>query len=141
MYLLDTNVISELRRPKPHGAVLAWIASIPEHELTVPAVCVGEIQIGIERTAGLDPQKAKEISEWLDALVASSQVAPAGAEIFRIWAKLVVRAQSALLVDALIAATAIHGQMTVATRNLRDFEPFGVPCFDPFGFKGPAESA
>ena len=72
MYLLDTNVISELRRPKPHGAVLAWFESVADSDLHISAVSLGEIQAGIELTRDQDAAKAAEIEQWAD-LVASHQ--------------------------------------------------------------------
>lgn len=71
MYLLDTNVVSELRKPKPHGAVLAWLQALDDTQLHVCAVTIGEIQAGIELTREQDQAKALEIQAWLD-LVASS---------------------------------------------------------------------
>jgi hypothetical protein len=61
LYLLDTNVVSELRRVRPHGAVLAWLQSIPDSSLHISAVTIGEIQAGIEMTRERDPGKAAEI--------------------------------------------------------------------------------
>ena len=66
MYLLDTNVVSELRRPRPHGAVLNWIADVPAEQLFVSAVTVGEIQAGIEITREQDVSKAEELEAWLN---------------------------------------------------------------------------
>ena len=66
MYLLDTNVISELRRVRPHGAVLAWLRAVDDAALHISAVTLGEIQSGIERTRETDPDKAAEIEDWLD---------------------------------------------------------------------------
>ena len=71
MYLLDTNVVSELRRPRPHGAVLDWIAKVPAEHLFVSAVTVGEIQAGIEITREQDDAKAEELEVWLDKVLAS----------------------------------------------------------------------
>ena len=71
MYLLDTNVVSELRRPRPHGAVLDWIADVPAEQLFVSAVTVGEIQAGIEITREQDEAKAEELGAWLDKVLAS----------------------------------------------------------------------
>ncbi len=65
MYLLDTNVVSELRRPRLHGAVLDWIAKAPAEQLFVSAVTVGEIQAGIEITREQDEAKAEELEAWL----------------------------------------------------------------------------
>ena len=66
MYLLDTNVVSELRRTKPHGAVVAWIESVPDASLHISAVTLGEIQCGVELTRANDAAKAREIQEWAD---------------------------------------------------------------------------
>ena len=76
MYLLDTNVVSELRRPRPHGAVLDWIADVPTEQLFVSAVTVGEIQAGIEITREQDEAKAEELEAWLDKVLASYGVLP-----------------------------------------------------------------
>ena len=66
MYLLDTNVVSELRKPRPHGAVVAWLQSVPDAELYLSAVTLGEIQSGIELTRDQDAAKAAEIEAWAD---------------------------------------------------------------------------
>ena len=76
MYLLDTNVVSELRRPRPHGAVLDWIADVSAEQLFVSAVTVGEIQAGIEITREQDEAKAEELEAWLDKVLASYGVLP-----------------------------------------------------------------
>ena len=68
MYLLDTNVVSELRKPRPHGAVLAWLHGVDDANLHLATVTLGEIQAGIERTREQDPAKASEIGAWLDLL-------------------------------------------------------------------------
>jgi predicted nucleic acid-binding protein len=136
MYLLDTNVISELRRPRPHGAVVAWIKSVPSEAMFVPSVVIGEIQIGIERAAQSDPVKARELSAWLDQLLATSQCLSADADTFRIWGRLTHRLASGMLVDALIAATAQQRNLVVVTRNVGDFEWLGVRVLNPFEHKG-----
>jgi len=131
-YLLDTNVISELRKPKPHGGVLAWIESVPDESLFLSAVTIGEIQAGIEITREQDQVKAGEIEQWLDDLSRTHHVIDAGVSIFRRWAKLMHRRSDHHLEDALIAATALVHGLTVATRNTRDFKPFGVDLVNPF---------
>lgn len=135
MFLLDTNVLSEFRRPKPHGAVLAWLRRTPNEALFVPAVALAEIQSGIELTRDRDAAKASEIERWLDAIAATMQVIAADGEVMRLWARMMHRRPQALLEDALIAATAKLRALTVATRNGRHFTPFGVPVVDPFADK------
>jgi toxin FitB len=136
MYLLDTNVISELRRLKPHGAVLAWLNSVPDADLHVSAVTIGEIQAGIEITREQDPAKAEEIGQWLDQVSGTFNVIGMDAAAFRIWARLMHRQPDHLIEDAMIAATAAAGGLIVVTRNVRDFERFGVRVFDPFKSEG-----
>lgn len=131
-YLLDTNVISELRKRKPHGAVVAWIKEIPEQALFVSAITIGEIQAGIEITRAQEPAKADEIETWLNQLVAAQNIIPADAAIFRRWARLMHGRSDHHLEDALIAATALTHDLTVATRNTKDFQPFGVSLVNPF---------
>ena len=132
MYLLDTNVISELRKLKPHQGVVAWIQAAPEDSLYVSAVTIGEIQAGIEITRQQDIAKANEIEAWLDNVAQSYGVLPADAPVFRRWAQLMHRKSDHHLEDALIAATALVRGLTVVTRNVDDFEPFGVPLVNPF---------
>ena len=132
MYLLDTNVISELRKPKPHGAVVTWIEATPDADLHVSVVTLAEIQAGIEVTRDQDPQKAAELEAWLDLVAESYNVLDMDSATFREWARLMHRRSDTLYEDAMIAATArMHG-LTVATRNTADFKHFGVALFDPF---------
>ncbi len=132
MYLLDTNVVSELRRLKPHRTVVNWIKGVPADQLFLSAVTVGEIQAGIEITREQDPARAEALQVWLEQVVASSAVLAMDAAAFREWARLKHRKSKTLLEDAMIAATAkIHG-LIVVTRNVRDFTGLGVEIFDPF---------
>jgi predicted nucleic acid-binding protein len=120
MYLLDTNVVSELRKPKPHGAVLAWFEALADEQLHLSAVTIGEIQVGIELTREQDEAKAMEIQAWLELVAASYNVLPMDAAAFRVWAKLMHRKSDTVYEDAMIAATArVHG-LTVVTRNVAD---------------------
>jgi toxin FitB len=132
MYLLDTNVVSELRKPKPHGAVLAWLQPVADTDLFLSAVTIGEIQAGIEITREQDEQKASEIARWLDQVSDTFSIISMDAAIFRTWAKFMHRKSDHLIEDAMIAATAAVNGLTVVTRNVRDFEGFGVKVFDPF---------
>lgn len=132
MYLLDTNVVSELRKPKPHGAVLHWLQAVPESDLCISAVTIGEIQAGIELTRAQDAAKAAEIEQWLELLSGAFNVIPMDASAFRIWARPMRGASDTLYEDAMIAATAKLHNFTVVTRNVADFKPFGVSVFNPF---------
>lgn len=132
MFLLDTMVISELRRQRPHGAVLAWLKGVDDADLRLSAVTLGEIQAGIEMTRKQNPMRAGELEAWLDAVAASWNVLPLDGVIFRRWAQLMHGRSDDLIEDAMIAATAaVHG-LTVVSRNVRDFRHFGVKTFDPF---------
>lgn len=131
-YLLDTNVVSELRKPRPHGGVVAWLESINDAQLFLSAVTLGEIQAGIELTREQNAEKASEIEAWLELLAGAYNVLPMDAATFRAWARLMHRKSDTLYEDAMIAATAqVHG-LTVATRNVTDFNAFGIPIFNPF---------
>ncbi len=132
MYLLDTNVVSELRRPKPHGAVLAWLRSVDDAQLFLSAITIGEIQAGIELTREQDEAKAAELEAWLEQVAAAYNVLPMDATAFRAWARLMHRQSDTLYEDAMIAATARTNGMTVVTRNVADFKALGVDVFNPF---------
>ena len=132
LYILDTNVVSELRKLRPHGAVPAWMNTLVREQFFVSSLTFGELQVGAEKTRLQDPQKAQEIEEFMDHLSHSVQVLPMDALCFREWARLMRGKSDALYEDAMIAATArIHG-LIVATRNETDFGPFGVTIFNPF---------
>ena len=133
MYLIDTNIVSELRRLSPHGAVVAWIEGAADADLYLSAVTLGEIQVCIEMTREQDALKAEKIEAWADQVAATYNVLPMDANTFRIWAKLMHRQSDTVYEDAMIAACAIAHHLTVVTRNVRDFERFNVPLFNPFG--------
>ena len=118
MYLLDTNVVSELRRKRPHRFVVTWIAGVSADALFLSAVTVGEIQQGIEITREQDVAKAREIEGWLDQVLASYRVLPMDAAAFREWARIKHRKSATLFEDAMIAATAAVHRLTVVTRNV-----------------------
>jgi toxin FitB len=131
-YLLDTNVVSEMRKPKPHVGALAWLQNLELAQVLFSAVTFGEIQKGVELTRRQDPAKASEIEAWSADLDRSSHVLPMDAACFREYARLIHGRSNTLAEDAMIAATArVHG-LTVATRNERDFAPFAVSVFNPF---------
>lgn len=132
MYLLDTNVVSELRKPRPHGAVVAWLQTIEDAHLHVSAVTIGEIQAGIELTREQDEAKAAEIEAWLELVAGSYNILAMDAPTYRAWAQLMHRRSDTLYEDAMIAAIAKVHNLTVVTRNVADFAPFGVSVLNPF---------
>ena len=132
MYLLDTNVVSELRKPRPHGGVVAWLQAVEDTHLFLSAVTIGEIQTGIELTRDQDEAKAGEIESWLELIADSYNVLPADATVFRTWARLMHRKSATISEDAMIAATAkVHG-LTVVTRNVAYFKNLEVRILNPF---------
>jgi predicted nucleic acid-binding protein len=131
-YLLDTNVVSETRKPRPHGAVMQWLGGMELGSTFLSAVTLGELQVGIEKTRRQDPLEAEEIERWVDQLAETHEVLPMDAPCFREWARIMPNQQPDLLEDAMIAATARVHRLVVATRNERDFKQLGVRTFNPF---------
>jgi hypothetical protein len=134
MYLLDTNIVSELRRLKPHGAVLAWLETIPDQDLYLSVVTLAEIQAGIEITREQDPQKAADIEQWLDLVADTYNILAMDQLTFRAWAKLMHGKSDTLYEDAMIAATAQVNNLIVVTRNIADFSQLKVQVFNPFEY-------
>jgi toxin FitB len=91
MYLLDTNVVSELRKPKPHGTVLAWLQGVDDTQLYLSVVTIGEIQAGIKLTREQEPAKAQKIEAWLGLVASTYGVLPMDAAAFKRWAQLMHR--------------------------------------------------
>jgi predicted nucleic acid-binding protein len=135
MYLLDTNVVSELRRVRPHGAVVAWLKNARDEDLHLSAVTIGEIQAGIEIAREQDQDKAAEIEAWLEQVAETYNILSMDARIFRSWTRLMHHKPDRLIEDAMIAATAAVHSLIVVTRNVRDFEGLGVRTFNPFDGK------
>ena len=125
-------MVSELRKQRPHGGLVACLQSIDDVKLYLSAVTVGEIQAGIELTREQDTAKASEIETWFELVVSAYNNLPMDVAVFRSWAKLMHKKSDTLYEDAMIAATAqVHG-LTVATRNVGDFNALGLDVFDPF---------
>lgn len=132
MYLLDTNIVSELRKPRRQPAVVSWLEGVDDFDLHISVVTLGEIQAGIEIKREQDAAKAAEIEAWADQVAAAYNVLPMDAATFRQWAKLMHRQSDTVYEDAMIAATALVHKLTVVTRNVSDFKRFGVPMLNPF---------
>ena len=131
-YLLDTNVVSELRKPRPHGGVVAWLNKQEEEHLFLSAVTMGELQAGIERTRHQDPAKAIDIETWADHVGGSYQILPMDTPCFREWGRIMDQRPDGLIEDAMIAATARVHRLVVATRNEKDFRRLDVRILNPF---------
>lgn len=134
-YLLDTNVISELRKAKPHGGVEAWFRRHAIGQSNLSAVTIYELQVGVEKTRQQDAVKAASLDGWVRAVAGSITVLPFGAVEARMTAYLMRGTSSDLLLDAMIAATALANDLTLATRNTRDFKQFGASLVNPFDFR------
>lgn len=131
-YLLDTNVVSELRKRKPHGGVVAWLASLRAEQVFVSAVTIGELQTGVELTRRQDAAKAQEIESWLATVEISFSLITMDSACFREWSRLIIGKPDTLRQDAMIAATArVHG-FEIATRDESDFKLLGVTIVNPF---------
>jgi hypothetical protein len=132
VYLIDTNVVSELRKPRPHPMVIAWLRGVSDRDVYLSVVTVGELQAGIAITRRQDRAKAQEIEAWIEQVAGAWNVLPVDASTFRHSARLMRGRSDNLIEDAMIAATALVRGLTVVTRNVRDFAALGVPTLDPF---------
>jgi predicted nucleic acid-binding protein len=134
MYLVDTNVVSEMGKGgRCHPNVAAWYASVEQRELRISALVIGEIRTGIETLRRRAPRRAYDLERWLLLVVDlfADRIIAIDRRIAEQWGRLNARARRPA-VDGLMAATALVHGLTVVTRNVRDFAPTGVPCLNPF---------
>lgn len=132
-YLLDTNVLSEASRPRPDPRVLAWLAALPSDDGFVSVITIGEIHRGIVNLRHRDPEKAAKLEFWLRKIEQrTSYVLGITIAISKTWGELRQQHPKKDPVDLMIAATAATHGLTVATRNIRDFDGLGVPLLNPF---------
>lgn len=133
-FLLDTNVVSELRkRERCDAGVAAWMATADPDSLFLSILVIGEIRRGIERVRRRDLVTAEVLERWLNRLVEThaDRILPVDRQVAEAWGRLDAAA-SLPTVDGLLAATALVRDFTLVTRNVRDFARTGVDCLDPF---------
>ncbi len=132
MFLIDTDVLSALRRPERSPGIVRWVARQRTTDLFLSVVSVGEIERGIARQRRRDPTFAGALAAWLDTLLAlyGERILPFDLPAARRWGRLsgAIGHDGA---DLLIAATALERGLTVVTRNVRHFEAADVPVLDP----------
>ena len=137
MYLLDTNVLSALRRPDRHPAPTSWLTDQRSSDIYLSVVTLGEIERGIALQIHRAPDFARDLAQWHERTLAwfADRILPVDVATARRWGRL-----SAAIgnqdVDLLIAATALEHGLTVVTRNVRHFEPTGVRVINPFDSEG-----
>ena len=133
MYLLDTDVLSALRRPERAPRVRAWLGAQDEAALFLSVITLGEIERGIARQRNRDPGFADDLQAWLDTTVTvfADRILPFGSDDARIWGRLSAEIGNTSA-DLMIAATGLATGATVVTGNARHFEPTGVGVLDPF---------
>ena len=134
IYLLDTNVVSELRRPRPSNAVMSWFGSVRSEDLWLSVLVLGEIRQGIQQLARRDADQAAMREKWLLDLTElfGDRIAPVTAEVTDLWGRLNVPDRLPA-VDGLLAAIALVHGWTLVTRNTADVECTGVRLLNPFG--------
>jgi predicted nucleic acid-binding protein len=133
-YLLDTNVLSELRRGhRADEGVARWFATVPEESIFISVLVLGELRQGVERIRRRDPASAARLERWLHALLAthSDRFVPVDERVADLWGRLCVP-DPLPAIDGLLAATALVHDLTLVTRNVRDVESTGVRVLNPF---------
>ena len=133
-YLVDTNILSELRkRERVDARVAAWLATVPPDELFVSVLSLGEIRRGIELIRRRDPASARALDKWLNGLEAhyADRILPISPAIADRWGRLSPD-QPLPVTDGLLAATGIEHKLTIVTRNVDDFRRSGVNTLNPF---------
>ncbi len=137
-FLLDTNIISELMKPRPNRHVIAWIASTPESLLHLSAISIGEVRKGIDMLADNDPRRAA-LQSWLDRDVRvrfAGRILALDDAVAERWGQLEAAARKRRVtlptVDAQLAATALYYNLTFVTRNTGDVAFTGIATFNPW---------
>jgi toxin FitB len=133
-YLIDTNVLSELRKRLPEPRVVAWMEARPRHALCLSVLTLGEIRKGLERVE--DPARRQALIDWLELELPgffSGRLLAVDAPTADRWGRLLARAGRPLpAIDSLLAATALAHDLTLVTRNTKDFAGLGVSLINPW---------
>ena len=133
-YLIDTNVISELVRPKPDAAVLDWFASTPDDALFLSVLTLGEIRKGVEKLP--EPQRREKLRLWLEHDLRDwfgTRILSIGPDVADHWGRLLAQAGRPVpAVHSLLAATALHHDLRLVTRNTKDFDYTGLEVINPW---------
>ncbi|HEV7194263.1 MAG TPA: type II toxin-antitoxin system VapC family toxin [Jatrophihabitantaceae bacterium] len=132
-FLLDTNVVSELRRPRPDAQVVRWVEAVPATQLYLSVLTIGELRQGIERLRTTDAERSVSLEAWISVLVTgfSDRIVDVDAAIAERWGRLNARGLLPVI-DGLLAATAIERDLTLVTRNVADVHRSGVRTVNPF---------
>jgi predicted nucleic acid-binding protein len=132
-YLLDTNFVSELRKPRPDPNVLAFMAAAESAALFLSVLTLGELRKGIAAKRRQDPAAADRLAAWAAGIetLFEDRVLPVDAVVARLWGDLSA-AGSVPAIDGLIAATALRHGLTLVTRNIKDFQTAGTPLLNPW---------
>lgn len=134
-YLLDTNIISELARPKPAKTVLAWFENIPSEALHISVLTLGEIRKGVEQMP--DSARREKLRLWLEHDLAGwfeTRVLPVDIQVADRWGRLIAQmGRPVPSIDSLLAATALHHELRLVTRNQKDFDYPGLEVINPWG--------
>ena len=133
MYLLDTVILSELRRKLRNAGVVGWISTQSTADLYLSTITLGEIERGIAQQKAINPGFAATLAGWLDRILTryADRILPVDASTARRWGRLSAQLGNDSA-DLIIAATALEHGLTVVTRNTRHFGPTGVPVLNPY---------
>lgn len=135
-WLLDTNVLSELRRKRPDPNVVRWVSERPASLFHLSVLTIGEIRKGIDGVA--DPALNAQLEQWLSVDLTArfaGRILPIDQQVAQCWGRMIASAGRPLpAIDSLLAATALSHRLELVTRNTRDFEGLGVPLVNPWGF-------
>lgn len=134
-YLLDTNIISETIRRNPNKTAIAWLDQLPSEALFISALTLGEIRKGIEVLT--DKRRREKLRTWLEHDLPAwfeSRVLPVDLPVADRWGRLLAEVGRPVpTIDSLLAATALHHELRLVTRNARDFDYPGLEVINPFG--------